>query len=718
MRRFDLSNLDLHADSMPPPAPWTGDDTRGLDGPRPPETAVVPTPAVMENEIAFISGVTAAGRVAATSFWTWNRNSPATYQPVISGASKWGSGTLGSGSGALTYYFTPASNWTATEKDALASGLALWSALANVTFTETSTATGAKLTFTRGADGSAYENDNATSSIVNGSTVGVKSTGMISIDTSVAGFGPIGAGFTNYGGYPWETLVHEEGHFLGLGHGGAYNGSVNPATQQFSAADNRLYSLMSYIDPFTTTAANYEPGTFWGTSVGSNGSYYANRPTTPMMLDILAIQRLYGAPTSTPLSGNNVFGFHSNITGLIAKFFDFSINTAPVVTLWSSGLNNTLDLSGFTTASKIDLHAGAFSSAGYDARLGRAVTNNITIGLGVRIDTGIGGPGADTLIANDFGNHLVGGAGADTLTGGAGADMLEGGTGADVIQGGYGADILYGNDDADILYGNQDNDVLYGNQGADTLYGGQGADSLYGGQGDDSMFGNADNDVLEGGAGVNRVDGGDGIDTAAYAFAASGVSVSLALQGQLQATGISTDLLIGIENLTGSNFADTLTGDASANFLQGGLGADTLSGGAGNDVLFGEADNDVLYGNQDSDALYGGVGNDTLYGGQGDDFIIGGAGADVLFGNLGIDTFQYFATSDSPVGGSDLIADFTSGVDKIELRPIHTGGAADVFSLTQINGVTYLNVDLGNDGSIEMQIVITGTVLPSDVIWS
>ena len=84
----------------------------------------------------------------------------------------------------------------------------------------------------------------------------------------------------------------------------------------------------------------------------------------------------------------------------------------------------------------------------------------------------------------------------------------------------------------------------------------------------------------------------------------------------------------------------------------------------------------------------------------------------------GADTFQYFATSDSPVGGSDLIADFTSGVDKIELRPIHTGGAADVFSLTQINGVTYLNVDLGNDGSIEMQIVITGTVVASDVLWT
>ena len=335
-------------------------------------------------------------------------------------------------------------------------------------------------------------------------------------------------------------------------------------------------------------------------------------------------------------------------------------------------------------------------------------TAGVTVSLLVQDGTyqNTTGAGSDRLTNFD---NLIGSAFADMLTGDGAANVLTGGSGADTLSGGSGDD---------ILYGNQDNDVLYGNQGADTLYGGQGNDALYGGQGDDSMFSNAGDDLLEGGAGINRVDGGDGIDTAAYAFAASGVSISLALQGQLQATGISTDLLIGIENLTGSTFADALTGDASANFLQGGVGADTMSGGAGNDILFGGADNDVLYGNQDSDSLYGGAGGDALYGGQGDDFIIGGAGADVLFGNLGADTFQYFATSDSPVGGSDLIADFTSGVDKIELRPIHTGGAADVFSLTQINGVTYLNVDLGNDGSIEMQIVITGTVLASDVIWT
>jgi hypothetical protein len=44
------------------------------------------------------------------------------------------------------------------------------------------------------------------------------------------------------------------------------------------------------------------------------------------------------------------FGFHTNITGSVAKFFDFTVNTNPVITLFDKGKGNTLDLSGFTEA--------------------------------------------------------------------------------------------------------------------------------------------------------------------------------------------------------------------------------------------------------------------------------------------------------------------------------------------------------------------------------
>ena len=49
-----------------------------------------------------------------------------------------------------------------------------------------------------------------------------------------------------------------------------------------------------------------------------------------------------------------------------------------------------------------------------------------------------------------------------------------------------------------------------------------------------------------------------------YASAMAGVTVSLAVAGA-QATGVSTDTLVAIENLEGSAFADTLTGNGGAN---------------------------------------------------------------------------------------------------------------------------------------------------------
>ena len=46
-----------------------------------------------------------------------------------------------------------------------------------------------------------------------------------------------------------STVIHEFGHMLGLGHGGPYDGKVDPMTQQFGPYDMRLWTLMSYIGP-------------------------------------------------------------------------------------------------------------------------------------------------------------------------------------------------------------------------------------------------------------------------------------------------------------------------------------------------------------------------------------------------------------------------------------------------------------------------------------
>src|SRR5438105_9318757 len=104
----------------------------------------------------------------------------------------------------------------------------------------------------------------------------------------------------------------------------------------YTAYDNTAWTIMAYTDG-PQASSDY----IWGSSGG-----YARAPVTPMLLDIAAAQRVYGPPIDTPLSGGQVFGFNTNIQGDIARFFDFSLNTRPVVTLFDTGSGNSLDLSG------------------------------------------------------------------------------------------------------------------------------------------------------------------------------------------------------------------------------------------------------------------------------------------------------------------------------------------------------------------------------------
>ena len=194
---------------------------------------------------------------------------------------------------------------------------------------------------------------------------------------------------------------------------------------------------MSYINPWTTSAKYYSSYPVTGTNWGVSADGYYNVPTTPMILDILAAQQLYGVATSGPLaSGGQVFGFNSNIAGSIHNFFDFTVNTKPVITIWDGGLNNTLDLSGWNTAATINLNPGTFSSA-------NGTTNNIGIAAGTVIETAIGGGGNDTIIGKRRKFHAQGRRRNDTLTGGTGNDTLNGGTGADTMVGGAGNDTYF-----------------------------------------------------------------------------------------------------------------------------------------------------------------------------------------------------------------------------------------------------------------------------------
>ena len=391
------------------------------------------TEPTLEDEVTFLIGVDDANRVAETSFETWDGEvDPPGYNDT-STAVKWGSSTPGTGA-TVSYFFTTASGWTESEEMAWEGGMAMWSAVANITFVEAGSAATANFVITRGSDGGAHATiAGARPGLEPGSTTiytPAASGSVVSIDTRAPSFGPIGQDLTAYQGYPLSTVVHELGHIIGIGHGGPYNANVNKAVQQYSAYDTTMWTLMSYIGP-------EEGGTkFLGEYPVTGTAWHGWDPLTPMMLDILAVQRLYGVAASGPLiGGGHTFGFNSDIEGYIGRFYDFKINKQPVITLWSNGTNNTFDVSEFTADATINLNSGTFSSVG-------GLKNNVAIAFSTVIETAIGGEGNDTITASDVASTLSGGDGNDRLYGGAGNDVLTGGADPDTFDPGGGINIL------------------------------------------------------------------------------------------------------------------------------------------------------------------------------------------------------------------------------------------------------------------------------------
>lgn len=195
-----------------------------------------------------------------------------------------------------------------------------------------------------------------------------------------------------------------------------------------------------------------------------------------------------------------------------------------------------------------------------------------------------------------------------------------------------------------------------------TISGGFGDDTLLGGAGANRFDGGAGNDLIVGGLGADTIYGGAGNDTVSYigSDGIAGVTVNLATDviGSSGASGAGSeavgDTFDSIENVVGSQFADTITGNDADNVLKGNRGDDLLSGGAGSGVTYGIGA-DVLLGDDGNDTLNGGVGDDNLDGGTGNDLLDGGGDRDTLAGGDGNDILRGDGVDGAAVGGNLLI---------------------------------------------------------------
>lgn len=434
----------------------------------------------------------------------------------------------------------------------------------------------------------------------------------------------------------------------------------------------------------------------------------------------VGIENLYGSTYNDTIrgnAGNNILWGNAGNDSIIGEAGDDVLNAGTGTdTLVGGAGNDTYTIDGGDTITEA-------ANAGTDQ-----VNSSATYALAANLENlTLTGSAAINGTGNALANRITGNAAANVLNGGGGADTLIGGAGNDVYVT-DGGDTITEAADAGIDRVQSSATHILGANLENLVLTGTAAINGTGNALANSISGNAAANVLNGGGGADTLSGGAGNDT----YVTEGLDVITEAAGAgvdtVQSSGGYT-LAANLENLVltgtalrgaGNDLNNRITGNASNNVLSGGGGNDTLIGGAGNDTLDGGVGlntviyegtaavavnltngtatggqgsdtltnigvvltgggNDILVGDSSANALNGGAGNDTISGWGGADFIAGEAGTDLMRGGAGDgvrDTFVFYAHTDSAIGAArDVIEDFVSGIDRLDLAAIDANAA-------------------------------------------